>query len=476
LSDPAEPVTFIALSIIRHGGRMTAHRLPEPGRRIAACVVLLLACAIAVVSARDYAGGWNDRSRLATVESLVDHGTLAIDQSIFAEETADKLFIRGHYYSDKSPVPALALAGVYKALQTATGWTAREQTDTFCRVLNLSSAGLAYVLAVWCVYRLGVFLGLRPWPALGLTASFALTTVAPAYARHVNNHVLLLAVTAGLALTLARIAAESTRGIVRARHFLAAGSLVGIGYTFDLGAGPVLLLGTLVLVVFRTRRLRFPALTLLAALPWLVLHHALNYAVGGTFAPANSVAEYFNWPGCPFTPATMTGGWKHTSVGHFLLYAASLLLGKRGFIGHNLPLFLALAGAVWLLRRRPRERPEVLFAVGVSAGVWLVYAANSNNSSGPCCSIRWFVPLLAPGYHVLALWLRERPDQARALAVLSGWGAILAAVMWWEGPWMMHLVPGYWPVQGMALLTWAWTVRHPRRPVISIPATLPRAA
>ena len=81
----------------------------------------------AVIAARPYAGGWNDGSRLATVESLVDYHTLAIDRSIFVNPppaeagnsapyssedllstafgTGDKLYIKGHFYSDKSPVP-----------------------------------------------------------------------------------------------------------------------------------------------------------------------------------------------------------------------------------------------------------------------------------------------------------------------------------------------------------------------------------
>jgi len=34
-------------------------------------------------------------------------------------------------------------------------------------------------------------------------------------------------------------------------------------------------------------------------------------------------------------------------------------------------------------------------------GVWLLYAALSNNYGGLCCSIRWFVPLLAPAVYWL---------------------------------------------------------------------------
>src|SRR6516165_5153794 len=102
-------------------------------------LVLCVSTLVALVGARPYAGSWNDGGRLATVESLVDHGTWAIDHSIFVEVpadnppypanpdlifehgTLDKLFIRGHFYSDKSPVPNLLLAGVYKLTQMYSG-------------------------------------------------------------------------------------------------------------------------------------------------------------------------------------------------------------------------------------------------------------------------------------------------------------------------------------------------------------------
>ena len=120
---------------------------------IEAIGVLALAGLIALFSARDYAGGWNDGSRLATVECLVDHHTFAIDSSIFVQVpqstdtpgpylatdrnlvehgTADKLLIGGHYYSDKSPVPALLMATFYEAWQACTGLTACQRPDRFC--------------------------------------------------------------------------------------------------------------------------------------------------------------------------------------------------------------------------------------------------------------------------------------------------------------------------------------------------------
>lgn len=463
--------------------------------KLVSIAVILAAGVIAVVSARPYAGAWNDGSRLATVECLVDHHTLAIDRSIFVcvpqgrspypsgdapstvilqNGTADKLLIDGQFYSDKSPVPALLLAVIYQILQWCTGLRASHQPELFCCLMNLLSAGLAYVVAVWCVFRLGRPLQLPLSLRVLLAGSFALATVAVVYVRHVNSHILLLAVAAALMLALAHLAQQAHCGIVPVRSLLAVGSLAGLGYAIDLGAGPMLLACTAVLVAWRCRR--FPALALFAsgALPWLVLHHAVNYTVGGTLQPANAVTDYFAWEGCPFPAQKLTGSWNHPSVGKFLVYAAALLFGKYGFVGHNLPLFLAL-GAL-LARCHKRWSAEVVFAASWCGATWLVYAVTSTNYAGQCCSIRWFVPLLAPAYYGLAVFLRHHPECRGDLWILSGWGAMLMGIAWWYGPWIGHMVPGSWPLQGAALLSWAGyrlARRRPRPDSLPAVATLP---
>ena len=133
-------------------------------------VVLLAGLVLAIVGARDHAGSWNDGSRLATVESLVDHHTWAIDDSVFVVVppamrwtpspypteneglmdggTKDKLFIKGHFYSDKPPVQALLLAAEYRAWQILSGDTFRSRADRVCRLLTIGSSGLAYMLAL----------------------------------------------------------------------------------------------------------------------------------------------------------------------------------------------------------------------------------------------------------------------------------------------------------------------------------------
>jgi hypothetical protein len=454
-------------------------------------LVLAISLIIAAFSARPYAGGWNDGSRLATVECLVDYHTLAIDHSIFVQVppsdgfatsppyppeesslllygTGDKLLIGEHFYSDKSPVPAILMAGLYEIWEAWTGATARQRPDSFCYWMTLGSSGLAYVVAVYCIFQLGGVLRLELPLRLWLTFSFALATVALPYVRQVNNHILLLGVAAALFLELARFAQDISRGGGIRLRLAGLGFLAGLGYTIDLGAGPVLLVGTLVAAAWRCPRPRLLGLFLLTALPWLVFHHVLNFMVGGTFKPANAVPEYFNWPGCTFNAQNLTGSWNHAGIVDFLLYAADLLFGKRGFLGHNLPLYLALS--VWpiLLRRHRTEWPELLLAGGGCGGTWLLYALTSNNSSGQCCSIRWFVPLLAAGYYVLAICLRDEDRFRVPFLILNGWGSVMAALMWWQGPWMKHMVPLYWPLQLAALLSLAiWLKRSVKFGVIS---------
>jgi hypothetical protein len=213
-------------------------------------------------------------------------------------------------------------------------------------------------------------------------------------------------------------------------------------------------------------------------LPFFLLHHAVNYAIGGTWRPANAVAAYFDYPGSVFSAETMTGAWHHASAGSFFVYWLGLMFGKRGFAGHNLALFLCLPGVVRLVRRRVAELPEVLLAAAWIVGTWLLYAAASNNSGGECCSIRWFVPLLAPAYLVLALVVRERPEQFGAFMLLSAGGLSLSAWLVVQGPWSVRMVPYFWPVQAVVLASWYWLSKRLARetaqpPSVVSPGVLP---
>jgi hypothetical protein len=441
---------------------------------VAFCSFWSVCILLAAASALPYAGNWNDGSRLASVEALVDHGTFIIDDSVFVcvppdtiargvapyrdylgvtEGTYDKLWINGHFYSDKPALISLLMAALYQAWLWLGGTTAALRPDLFCLVLTWGTSGLAYLLTLVCVYRLGCRLRLPTSHCLLLCASMAFATVALVYARHVNNHVLLLAVSAALMLHLVAFAQEHEAGRVRRSRLLLLGTLSGLGYALDLGLGPALLVSLSVALFWRTRSWRDVAWCFVGALPWLAAHHALNYAIGGVIKPMNMVPEYSDWPGSAFDASNLTGFSRH-SLGGFFIYAAALLYGKNGILGYNLPLLLALPAGACVWRTLRSHRSLVGFALLWCGGGWLMYSVLSNNFGGMCCSIRWFVPFLAPGFLLIALALRERPALAWDLAVLSAWGALLTLLLWRRGPWSNKMTPAFWPIQGLALLSW----------------------
>ena len=223
----------------------------------------------------------------------------------------------------------------------------------------------------------------------------------------------------------------------------------------------------------------------LAALPWMALHHAVVYSCTGMIGPAGANPAFWDYPGSQFDAHNLTGRWNHAGPGAFAAYAFLLLFGTRGFVLSNPTLLAALPAAVWALRRPGARVLTACFGLW-GLGVWLVYAALSNNYGGVCCSIRWFTPLLAPAYYWLALLLRDSPELRSRIrqnagcahphsgecgyeqvaknyrmdfVVLSGWGAVLAGYFWFYGPFGAYdYLPAFpyffWSAAAAGLLTW----------------------
>jgi hypothetical protein len=445
---------------------MTSDNAPATGHGRAArlAALIVVGVLIAIISARPYAVGWNDGSRLAAVESLVDYHTWEISRSIFIavpernspysdpafKGSLDKMKVGDNWYSDKSPPVSLAMAGIYQALQSLTGLKAKDQPRTFCYLMTLLTSGVAYVIAVLCVFGIAGQIGLPEPQQWLVTASFGLATVAPAFARSVNSHILILAAVSGICLLIVR---PRPAGATLNGRVLLLGVLAGAAYAIEQAAGPIVLACTAALVVWRHRSAALLMMYAAGAAPLVLLYHALDFQIFGVLLPGNYYAEYFLWPGSPFSRDNLTGHWLHHSPEELLRYAALVLIGTPGFLGHDLPAFLALAGIGWAWRARER-RDLVVYACAVVVGTWLLGATTSNNYSGVAVTVRWFVPLLAPIYLLISSALASQPKLWSDLAVLSGVGLLLSIELWAVGPFGRE--PGwfYWPLQGLAAASW----------------------
>ncbi len=484
----------------------------------AAWVLAAVAFAGAATSARPFASSWNDGSRLASVESLVERNTFCIDESVFLTPpaelfdqgtppydpdntlarrgTLDKLYINDRYYSDKPPLVSVPLAVAYRGLMQLGLPKPSARPDVFAWVICVLLSGTGYAVAVGCMWSLGTRVGLSPkWRLIWLGA-FALSTVLPVYTRSANNHIAQLGAVAAICVFLCRIADAAREGRTAWSSLLAAGFVTGFAYNLDFGVGPPLVLAVLTVVALRTRRIFAVAACGFALLPCVVGGHAINFAIGGDWLkPLNMHPEYLAWPGNPFE-TTMTGVVRTRYFAQFT-YTLDLLFGKKGFLTHNPPLLLALVAGAFVLRRRSseprpsgsvgktlpdgrgsdcaRDRVELLALVAWCAVGWLMYGVLSKNHGGACVSVRWFVPFLVPGFWLLANVLKERPEFRRDFAVLAACGVPLAASAWVVGPWWMRNVPGYWWVFGTSLVAWAlvrWhATRTKREATLAFPAS-----
>ncbi|WP_162658216.1 hypothetical protein [Tuwongella immobilis] len=409
-----------------------------------------------LILARDYAGSWNDASRLAMVESLVDYRSLAIDHSRWVS-TGDKLFVDGHFYSDKPPVIALGLASIYQLIQTLTGISFHENESLVCWLLVVLGMGPPFLWAIWSIDTIGESLGLRIADRLLIWFSLNFGTVLVAYSQFLNQHFLFFCF---LTILLERV--FSAMWEPKEKYFkdsILIGTCAGILYGCDQAAGPSLVVALGIYGVL-TQSWRRNLTIIISALPWLLLHHIVNYQIGGSFAPANSNPDYLKWPGSAFHVGNMTGVIPDRSVGVLIGYGFEMLIGKKGFIGHNPTLYLAVVG--WVLLRKASQNPPLnrfLEMIAIWTGMTFVaYLLFSNNASGACLSVRWFVPFLAPGYIVLMLLLANLPAVRPVLIILTVTGFLLGLSMVLRGPWTQRMLPGYWIIQGIGLaaacVTW----------------------
>jgi len=460
----------------------------RPSRR-AGLIVFVCAFLIALASARPWAGGWNDASRLAAVEALVDYGTMSIDRSIYVDVpdappspfrpgwaevletgTLDRIYVNGKFYSDKPPLPAVLLAGEYAGAAALTGLNARQSPGRFAWTMTLLSSGLAYALAALGVWYTAGQLRLNRRGAVALTAAFALATVSVVYARHVNSHGILLGVAVWVWAVMVRLThAEVGQDSPARRHMLLVifGTLLGLGYSLESAAGPLLVVCGALWAIFRLRDARAVLIVGLCALPWITTHHLLNYAVFGMIGPANAVPAHFQFPGSVFKSENMTGSWNHTSVIDFFTYSVGLWVGRRGFVLHNLPLLLAIPGAVCLLvgRRAVEHRTELVAGMAWVMAVAVVYGALSTpGSRGINCSVRWFVPLLAPMFVGLGMVLKRWPRLVTDVWILTTCGMVVVAVAWVGGPFAVTDFRVVLCGTGAALLFWGvWAVYRASR-------------
>ncbi len=239
----------------------------------------------------------NDRSRWATVRSLVDESTYELDEVIFRDRertfrmrdrewyTIDLVRHRGHggrehFYSSKPPLFPTLMAGQYWLVQRLTGMTLAEEPFYVIRLLLITTNVLPMVLFFLLLAAMVEKYGQTDWGRLFAMTVATFGTFLTTFAVTLNNH-LPAAISVVIVLWAALpIWREADRSWWR---FAVCGFFAAFAVTNELPA--LSLFGLLGLALFWCA----PSRTLLAFVPAAAVVAAgffgTNYIAHGTWKP-----------------------------------------------------------------------------------------------------------------------------------------------------------------------------------------------
>jgi hypothetical protein len=305
---------------------------------------------------------WNENSRYDLVRAIVEDGTTRIDR--FEQNTGDKAFYDGHFYSDKPPGSALIGVPVYALLTTVSQATTGGPPDpaTAVQALAFVEGGVFTALLVLLLLRF-----LRPavgdaW-ALVVSIGYGLGSIAFPFATMFFGHAASAVFLFAAFYHLWRWRTDS-----RAWRPIAAGVLAGCAVITEL---PVVL-GVAVLCgyalwVGRSRALLF----VLGGLPL-----AAVLAVYGLVSFGSPIAIGYQY-------ATVFGNQNRQGIVSIVLpspaTALDLLMDPRGLL--RLAPWFCVAPLGLLAYRRRVLRPEVVVST-VMCVVFLVYNSGALNPFG----------------------------------------------------------------------------------------------
>jgi hypothetical protein len=331
---------------------------------------------------------WNDDSRMATIQSLVESSSFVIDRTDFVG-TGDKAFIDGHFYSEKPPMPAVLGAAVYFPLHEL-GLHLHRGTNVAYYLITLLTVGACWIVGALAFFYSLRFTSLDPERRLLASLALAFGSLYFSWSTTFNNHEL-----AGAFL------AVGFCFLLRARHAVGshrinlavAGFFLSLAGTADMPTG--LYYGAFLLYVLRDPLLRKQVVFYLLPLLLTVLPAlGLNYSIHHSIVPIQIVQSYFEYPGSPWQGAASLSGMTRNHGLFILSYAVHSLLGGNGFLLYNPFLFLALWGLGHEIRRKGRFCYEGVAIAAASACLLIYYWLMTNNYAGWSYSIRWFVPML----------------------------------------------------------------------------------
>jgi hypothetical protein len=422
-----------------------------------AAPILVLLIALPLLRPLRHPMAWEmssgEQSRLATIQAVVEHHTLAIDDTNYAN-TPDSIQVGQRTYSDQPPIMAVLLAGPYWAMHWM-GWTLAGNPTLVIYLLTLLGVTIPVALSAGLIYRMGRRFELRrPWRTF-LAAAVVLGSGLISYAVVLNAHApaAFLVLCAAACLTYVSMSHRPRRSC---GWLAVAGFCAALAASMDLPAAAFLFLFVPVILTLRWRlwgRLGGVGLYALGVLPVLALHAALIVPITGDILPptlhpelAAAVAVPPAKPAATNAPADLTdallypddedlalqhSSWRLAAarnIGHL----GAALFGDHGAVSHFPVLLVALLGMAAVMHRHWPLSTKAL-AVATLIGSCIIIAGCAlwrSDWTHAMFGARWFIVFLPLLIFWCGAWLRRshRPLAWTLAGVLLAFSVIVSLI------------------------------------------------
>jgi hypothetical membrane protein len=340
------------------------------------------------LSTKRAVSSWNDASRMATIQALVEQHTLIIDHTAFVKLTSDTYTYQGHTYSSKPPLLAVAGAAIYAPLYWA-GITFGRDPSLPYYVITLLTIGILSALGIAYFWKtlVEVFGVESEWAKVTTFIAGAGTLVLP-YSIVFNSHVI-----GGALLLIGFYYAFKNSTQPQARKAIACGLLLALAGSVETTC--LLFLPFALLILIR-RSFKDALLFAAAGTPLVIFYLATNLALSGSLLPPTLNAPLRSSIGSAFSSENLAGLTSHQNTSDALVYAFHMLIGNRGLFSHTPVLLLAIPGSILAYRLRKSPLPYadlVLLLVACSLFI-LLAILRTNNYGGNSFGVRWYATIM----------------------------------------------------------------------------------
>jgi len=344
---------------------------------------------------------WNASSRLNLTYALAEKGTFSIDD--YHQNTGDKVYHDGHYYSDKAPGPSLLAVPFYFLLK----WAGVGSEKYMRYGLTLTVVGIPSAVAALLFYGILTMLKeIRQGARVILTLAYSLGTLAFPFSTVFYGHQLAAALVIAVFYLLLRVRLK----LWPERFFpiWSAGLLSGAAFLCDYPAGIIVILLGAYCAAALTRKWKLILWLLGVALPvgaWLYYNHR---CFGGVLNSAYAFHVTYS-----HQKGFLGIGWPHPRALWGITFSP-----YRGVFYQSPFLLLAFPGFYYLFRRK-RWRREFYLCLLAFLGFLFFNSGYAYWDGVGSAGARFLIPALPFLIFPLATVIGKWPRTALALIGLS---------------------------------------------------------